>query len=81
MVNCGATGNCPLWIFRKTKFAYELLLDGEAQTFTIQKSKINGFHDMYYLLTARAPAAGLSTIVIRKAVIKKQVATVTIGLS
>jgi len=46
MVNCGATGNCPFWIFRKAKHAYELLLDGEAQTFTIQKSNTNGFHDI-----------------------------------
>lgn len=46
MVDCGATGNCPFWIFRKTKLGYELLLDGEAQTFTIQKSKTNGFHDI-----------------------------------
>jgi len=46
MVNCGATGNCPFWIFRKTKFGYELLLDGEAQTFTIQKSKTGAFHDV-----------------------------------
>ena len=46
MVDCGATGNCPFWIFRKTKLGYELLLDGEAQTFTIQNSKTNGFHDI-----------------------------------
>ena len=46
MLNCGATGNCPFWIFRKAKLGYELLLDGEAQTFTIQKSKTSGFHDV-----------------------------------
>jgi len=43
MLNCGATGNCPFWIFQKTKAGYELLLDGEAQMFTVQKSKPNGF--------------------------------------
>ena len=46
MVNCGATGNCLFWIFRKAKVNYELLLEGEAQTFTIQKSYTNGFHDI-----------------------------------
>src|SRR5262249_46989396 len=23
MVNCGATGNCPFWVFRKTRLGYE----------------------------------------------------------
>jgi hypothetical protein len=46
MLNCGATGNCPFWVLRKAKSSYELLLEGEAQTFTIQNSKTNGFHDI-----------------------------------
>lgn len=46
MVNCSATGNCPFWIFRKAKSGYELLLEGEAQTFTIQKSGANQFSDI-----------------------------------
>ena len=46
MVGCGATGNCPFWVWRKVKQGYELLLEGQAQTFTIQKSSSNGFHDI-----------------------------------
>jgi hypothetical protein len=46
MVNCGATGNCPFWVFRKAKPGYELLLKGEAQTFTIQTSSSNEFRDI-----------------------------------
>jgi hypothetical protein len=46
MVNCGATGNCPFWVFRKAKSGYELLLEGEAQTFTIQTSNSNEFRDI-----------------------------------
>jgi hypothetical protein len=46
MIGCGATGNCPFWILRKTKEGYELILDGEAQTFTIQRSASNGFRDI-----------------------------------
>ena len=40
MVNCGATGNCPFWVSRKARSGYELLLEGEAQTFTIQTSRV-----------------------------------------
>jgi hypothetical protein len=46
MVNCGATGNCPFWVWRKGKGKYELLLEGYAQTFTIQESVTNGFYDI-----------------------------------
>jgi hypothetical protein len=46
MVNCGATGNCPFWAWRKGKGNYELLLEGYAQTFTIQESVTNGFYDI-----------------------------------
>jgi hypothetical protein len=59
MLNCGATGNCPFWIFRKTKLGYELLLDGEAQTFTIQKSKTNGFHDIVLATHGSSSSGGL----------------------
>jgi hypothetical protein len=44
MIGCGATGNCPFGVLRKAKQGYELILKGEAQTFTIQKSNSNGFH-------------------------------------
>ena len=46
MVNCGATGNCPFWVLRKMKRGYELILEGEAQTFTIQNSSSNGFRNI-----------------------------------
>lgn len=59
MVNCGATGNCPFWIFRKAKLGYELLLDGEAQTFTIQKSKTNGFRDIVLSTHGSSSSGGL----------------------
>jgi len=46
MIGCGATGNCPFWVLRNAKQGYELILEGEAQTFTIQKSSSNGFRDI-----------------------------------
>lgn len=46
MIGCGATGNCPFWVLRRTKQGYDLLLEGEAQTFTVQKSSSNGFRDI-----------------------------------
>jgi hypothetical protein len=46
MIGCGATGNCPFWVLRKAKQGYELILEGEAQTFTIQKPSSSGFRDI-----------------------------------
>jgi len=46
MVNCGATGNCPFWVFRRARLGYELLLAGEAQTFTIQTLGASRFRDI-----------------------------------
>ena len=46
MVRCGATGNCPFWVFRKSKRGYDVILQGEAQTFTVQPSSTNGFPDI-----------------------------------
>lgn len=45
-VDCGATGNCPLWIFRRLRSSYKLLLDTYGQTFTIQPTRTNGFLDV-----------------------------------
>ena len=53
-------GNCPFWIFRKAKHAYELLLDGEAQTFTIQKSNTNGFPDIVLSDHGSSTSGGLA---------------------
>jgi hypothetical protein len=30
---CGGTGNCPLWVFRKTGSIYSLILRSEGETF------------------------------------------------
>ena len=46
MVGCGATGNCPFWIFKKTQHGYRLVAESYGQTFTIQKIMTNGFHDI-----------------------------------
>ena len=43
---CGATGNCPFWIYQKQGGTYKLLLYGTAQTFTIQPTRTNGFSDL-----------------------------------
>jgi hypothetical protein len=46
MAGCRATGNCLFWIFQKALGGYRLLLEGEAQTFTVQKTSTNGFRDI-----------------------------------
>lgn len=43
---CGATGNCPIWIFELSAKSYRVLLDGTAQTFTIQPESTKGFRDV-----------------------------------
>lgn len=50
MVACGASGNCPFWIFQKNSGKYKLLLDDSAETFTIQKSRTNGYADIVLAL-------------------------------
>ncbi|HYL82857.1 MAG TPA: hypothetical protein VE263_01380 [Candidatus Angelobacter sp.] len=59
MVNCGATGNCPFWVFRKVGRSYELILDGGAQTFTIQKSGAR-FADIVLSSHGSASSGGLA---------------------
>jgi hypothetical protein len=66
MVNCGATGNCPFWVFRKAKFGYELLLEGEAQTFTIQTSSSNEFRDIVLARHGSYDSGDLAYYVYRK---------------
>jgi len=46
MVACGASGNCPFWIFQKQSGGYKLLLEDSAETFTIQKTHTNGYSDI-----------------------------------
>jgi len=43
---CSPTGNCPFWIFRCRGTSYEVLLEGEAQTFTIQHTRTKGYSDI-----------------------------------
>jgi hypothetical protein len=43
---CGATGNCPIWIFEQSPTGYKVLLDGTAQTFTVQNNVTEGFDDL-----------------------------------
>lgn len=50
MVACGASGNCPFWILRKEAGGYKLLLDDSAETFTIQKTRTNGYADLVLAL-------------------------------
>lgn len=50
---CGATGNCPLWVFEKVNGHYQLILDtrngqaeGGIQILTIRSQRTNGFNNL-----------------------------------
>lgn len=43
---CSPTGNCSFWIFRRRGTSYEVLLEGDAQTFTIQHTRTKGYLDI-----------------------------------
>jgi hypothetical protein len=43
---CSPTGNCPFWIFKKVRGHYSVLLDSEAQTFTIQRTRTKSLTDV-----------------------------------
>jgi hypothetical protein len=60
MVGCGATGNCPFWVFRKSKRGYNVILQGEAQTFTVQPSSTNGFRDIVLSTHGSYSSGGLT---------------------
>lgn len=45
---CNLTGNCPLWIFRRSADGYQMILHGIAQTFIIQETRTNGRHDIVF---------------------------------
>jgi hypothetical protein len=52
---CGATGNCPFWVFQRTRAGFKLLFDsrggqavGGFQTFTIEPNRTNGFNDLVF---------------------------------
>jgi len=43
---CSLTGNCPFWLLKQSRDSYVLLLDEQAQSFTIQPTKTNGVYDI-----------------------------------
>jgi hypothetical protein len=46
---CGATGNCPFWVFSKSDSGYKLILGKDGwvfQIFTVEPTVTNGFHDL-----------------------------------
>ena len=59
VVSCGATGNCPFWVLRKSKVGYQVLLEGGAQTFTIAGSSTNGFRDIVLSTHGSSSSGGL----------------------
>ncbi len=60
MVNCSAVGNCPIWVFRKRGKGYQVLLEDEAQTFTIQKTSTGGYREIVTAVHGSATQAGLA---------------------
>jgi hypothetical protein len=60
IANCGATGNCPFWVLKKSKLSYEVILEGEAQTFTVQRTSTNGFRDIVLSTHGSYSSGGLT---------------------
>jgi hypothetical protein len=52
---CSPTGNCTFWILRRRGNLYTPLLETEAQTFTLQRSRNNGLLDI--VLTRHSSAS------------------------
>lgn len=60
-VACSPTGNCEGWVFRRTKDGYSMILHRTAtQTFTIQPTIGNGFHDLVLGQHGSATDVGLT---------------------
>ena len=58
---CSPTGNCPFWLFRKTKHSYKLLLYAEGiQSFTIERTRTNGFRDIVLAMHGSATESQLT---------------------
>jgi hypothetical protein len=58
---CSPTGNCPLWVFQKTTRGYSnLLLDALSQSFTIERNRTNGYHDIVVAMHGSAFSSGLT---------------------
>ena len=43
---CSPTGNCTILVLRPFKDRYRVILDGIGQSFSLQRSKVNGFRDV-----------------------------------
>jgi hypothetical protein len=50
---CGATGNCPFWVFQKTHIGFRKILDtrvkdgvGGIEVITVSTRRTNGFNDL-----------------------------------
>ena len=57
---CSPTGNCPLYILRKTGADYRVILEkGAAQTVTVQKTRSNGYLDVVVGMHGSATQQGL----------------------
>lgn len=58
--SCSPTGNCPFWVLMKSGESYlPILAHRIAQTFTIQRSKSNGFNDIVLGMHGSATQMGL----------------------
>jgi len=57
---CSPTGNCPLWVLRRQRDGYHVILDGSAQTFTIQAHRTKGFNDVVLSMHGSATESGLT---------------------
>jgi len=57
---CSPTGNCPLYILRKTGTNYRVILEkGAAQTVTVQRTRTNGYFDVVIGMHGSATQQGL----------------------
>ena len=58
---CSPTGNCPLWVLQKTTQGYgNLLLDAVSQSFTIERNRTNGYHDIVVAMHGSAFSSSLN---------------------
>ena len=69
---CGATGNCTFWAFRKVKGGYSILVHTSGvQTFTIQRTRTHGFHDLVLASHYSASESGLRWMRIQNGVYRE----------
>jgi hypothetical protein len=58
--SCSPTGNCEFWVLRRRGNHYSVILHrGATQTFTIQPTATNGFHDLVLVQHGSATEQGL----------------------